>query len=535
MISRLRIPDWLLLPAFCAFFLLWRLAAFGLIGADEPRYAQVAREMLARHDWVTPTLGGVPWLEKPPLYYWQAILAYRVFGVSDWAARLPSALNATALIFAAYWFLRRFRSGCAIDGALMLATSAAIVGFARAASTDMPLAATFGIAMLAWFAWMESGHRALLIAFYAFVALGMLAKGPVAPVLAAIIIVLFAATQRSWMIVAKTISLPGIAAFILVGLPWYVLVQLRNPQFFRVFFIEHNLARFGTNLFHHPEPFWYYLPVTLLGWAPWTIFAVVAVVIAGHKVRDSEADTLNTFLLICMAVFVVFFSISKSKLPGYILPAIAPGILLLANNLREKRLSRLHPSVIALHGALVAALVFSALMLPSILVLHKLVWSSAAVVPLVVAVLAGILVAIELFRSGWQGLHLAGFAPAIVVFALALRFAAPVMDRTLSARTVSAELASLSPNRLPVAVALVPRELEFGLQFYRNQTVPRYEWGQAPVGEHVVVAREGSRGLIDRKVPGRRIVLLGAFPEQKLEFFFVSSAVSAGVSPRISP
>ena len=85
-----RFTDWILLLAVPAFFFLWKLAAFGLIGADEPRYAQVAREMLARHDWITPTLGGVPWLEKPPLYYWQAMIAYRLFGVSDWAARLPS-------------------------------------------------------------------------------------------------------------------------------------------------------------------------------------------------------------------------------------------------------------------------------------------------------------------------------------------------------------------------------------------------------------------------------------------------------------
>ena len=87
--NRSRFTDSILLLAIPAFFFLWKLAAFGLIGADEPRYAQVAREMLSRHDWVTPTLGGLPWLEKPPLYYWQAMLAYRLFGVSDWAARLP--------------------------------------------------------------------------------------------------------------------------------------------------------------------------------------------------------------------------------------------------------------------------------------------------------------------------------------------------------------------------------------------------------------------------------------------------------------
>ncbi|HEX7894816.1 MAG TPA: glycosyltransferase family 39 protein, partial [Terriglobales bacterium] len=119
--SRLRIPDWIFLLAFCAFFFLWRLASFGLIGADEPRYAQVAREMLARHDWVTPTLSGVPWLEKPPLYYWQAMISYRIFGVSDWAARLPAVVDATLLVLAAYWFLRRLRAGIQLDGALILA------------------------------------------------------------------------------------------------------------------------------------------------------------------------------------------------------------------------------------------------------------------------------------------------------------------------------------------------------------------------------------------------------------------------------
>ena len=97
--------DWLLLAGFCGFLFFFGLAHFGLIGADEPRYAQVAREMLARHDWITPTLAGKPWLEKPPLYYWQAMLAYSIFGVSDWAARLPSAVDATLMVVAIYLFL----------------------------------------------------------------------------------------------------------------------------------------------------------------------------------------------------------------------------------------------------------------------------------------------------------------------------------------------------------------------------------------------------------------------------------------------
>jgi len=129
--SRLSRSDLVVLTALCGFLFFYGLGAFGLVGADEPRYAQVAREMLERHDWVTPTLGHTPWLEKPVLLYWEQMVAYSVFGVSDWAARLPSAFSATMMIAAIYLFLRRFRRGSEMDGALMTASSAAVVGFAR--------------------------------------------------------------------------------------------------------------------------------------------------------------------------------------------------------------------------------------------------------------------------------------------------------------------------------------------------------------------------------------------------------------------
>ena len=403
---RLRIPDWILLLAFCAFFFFWRLAAFGLIGADEPRYAQVAREMLERHDWITPTLGESPWLEKPPLYYWEAMVAYRIFGVSDWAARLPSALDASLLVFAVYWFLRRFR-GFALDGALMLACCAGIVGYARAASTDMPLAAMFTIAMIAWFAWLESERHLYLLGFYASVGLAMLAKGPVAPLLAAAIIVIFAAARRTPKILWRSVSLSGVLVFCAIALPWYVLVQIRNPQFLRVFILEHNLARFGTNLFHHPEPFWHYLPVTLLGWVPWTVFAVMALVSGLRRIRRDEPDSFNTFLLIWIGLIVVFFSISKSKLPGYVLPAIPAGILLLANYLRERATAKPHWLFMALHGAISAALLFAALLMPAALLEHRVVWDRTDIVPLLVAIAAGIGVA----NAGIRKLRVATVVP----------------------------------------------------------------------------------------------------------------------------
>src|SRR6185503_5129919 len=395
---------------------------------------------------------------------------------------------------------------------------AGIVGFARAASTDMPLAAAFGIAMLAWFAWLETGERSLLVVFYIALGLGMLAKGPVAPLLAGILILLFAASQRSWGIAIKTVSLPGIAAFLVVVVPWYAFVEARNPEFFRVFLLQHNLARFGSNMFHHPEPFWYYLPVTLLGWIPWVLFAVVAIVFTIRKVGERNVDSSNTFLLIWILIIVVFFSISKSKLPGYILPAIAPGILLLANYLQEKKPTRISPALSVLHGVLVAAMVFAALTLRSILLHHRIVWDGAAMMALAIAVAAAMATIVLITKANWSGLHLAAIAPAIVVVALTLRSGAPVLDETLSARAVAQELARLSPAELPV-VALAPRELEYGLQFYRNQAITHFELGQEPAGEHLVVAPAGALHYIQRNAPGRQVVLLGNFTPQRLEIF----------------
>ena len=153
--------------AFCGFLFFAGLQVIGLVGADEPRYAQVAREMLARHHWVTRTPPfGQPWLEKPPLLYWGMIPAYKATGsVTGYAARLPSAMLCTVMIFFIYVWARRFRRGMQLDAALITAASAIVIGFARGASTDMPLTVAFTIAMLSWWGWYESQNRAWLLAF----------------------------------------------------------------------------------------------------------------------------------------------------------------------------------------------------------------------------------------------------------------------------------------------------------------------------------------------------------------------------------
>ena len=307
----------------------------GLLGADEPRYAQIAREMLARR-LGDPVLFGQPWLKPAALLGRDAGLQSRRRGVSGWAARVPSAALCTLMLFFIYVWARRFRRGMQLDAALITAASVIVIGFGRGASTDMPLAATFTIAMLSWYGWYESQNRAWLLAFYAFAGLGTLAKGPVAVFLAGLIVIAFAALWRDWRLVLRTLWLPGITLYLAVTLPWFIAVQRANPEFFRVFILEHNLARYTTDTFRHKQPFWYYVPVALLGLVPWTVFVITALIDAIRDWRFSVSEPqgkedLRTFLALWFLLPVAFFSLSQSKLPGYLLPAIPAGTILLAD------------------------------------------------------------------------------------------------------------------------------------------------------------------------------------------------------------
>lgn len=530
--------DSLLLAGFCAFLFFYGLGQFGLIGADEPRYAQVAREMLERHDWITPTLGGQPWLEKPPLYYWQAMLAYRIFGVSDWAARLPSAIDATFLVLAGYFFLRRFRRGFELDGALIAASSAGIMGYAHAASMDMALAAAFTIGMLGWWAWRESGKQIYLAAFYGFMALGTLAKGPVAPFLALVVIVFYAAAVRELRLVLKTLWLPGICLFCVIALPWYFAVQVRNPEFFREFIVEHNLGRFSRNLYHHTEPFWYYLPVTAMALLPWMVFVIAALVQSLRKwwaerksiaaSRDGIENQISIFACCWLVLPVVFFSISQSKLPGYILPAIPAGALLLADYLRHhlqrSEDERIATWVVVLHALFAAAPIVPALLIAYLITQHRLPGGQPMLVALAIAFVLCAGIALTLVRkTGLRMLRFVTLIPVVLAVGAVLKLGSAAIDQTLSARPLAQEIAAVETHPLTLAVFHVSRELEYGLTFYRNHLTFNYDWGRVPQEEHLLVAPENSQVEIAKLVAGRRVSYLGHYAPRHVDYYWVAA------------
>ncbi len=515
----------------CSFLFLAGVQNVGLVGADEPRYAQVAREMMQRHDLVTPTLWGKPWLEKPPLYYWMTVVAYKAAGgVHDWAARLPSVVLTAFMIFFIYFWVRRFYRGMELDAALITAGSAAIIGFSRAASMDMPLTAMLTVSMLSWFAWYAQKKRVWLLAFYLSLALGTLAKGPVAVFLAGVIITIFVGLRRDWKLLLQTLWPAGVLLFLVVALPWYGAVQRANPQFFREFILQQNLARFTTDMYRHSQPFWYFVPVVLLGLVPWIAFVIAAVIAAVRDWRYSveqppgEAD-FSTFLVIWFLFPIIFFSFSRSKLPGYILPSISAATILLAYYVRRREEDGDKPPVwlILVHGVISAVLLIAAFLVPFKL-LHLSLPKNVLVVSGLLAICALAFFTAILISRGYRVLRFATVVPVVIAFALVLRGTTPVIDALESARTVQAALQFTALGQLPdIAVYDVPRGIQYGLGFYRNHYVADYGWNEIPDATHIVVAKTGSAQWLRGRLGQRRITRIGGWEPQHLDFYMVAA------------
>ena len=581
---RSRLPNWAtvweatVFLVFALFFLLYGLTpilggdGLGLVGADEPRYAQIAHEMLNRFDsahtlrhrlgaCVTPYLYGHPWLEKPALYYWRAMFLFQEFGVHDWSARLPSTSFAFIMAALIYLHMRRFRPGGHLDAALITVACTGIIAFARGASTDMQMAAPFSIGLLGWYAWYETDSKFWLFDIYFFTGVATLAKGPVAPFLAIMVVISFAALRREWSILRRSIWWPGVLLYFAIVLPWFIAVQRENPTFFREFFLEHNLERFATYRYQHEQPFWYYIVVVVLAIMPWTVISIRALIdgmqtsVAEWRLRHASnrrrkpgrpGDAFPEFLVLWALIPIVFFSFSKSKLPGYILPSIPPITILTGDYLFRHRTPGLNRWILAGHAVLVGVLTMFALLLPWFVVHGP---QMPPVRPFVIAFLsaagAALLILVVVNGFGVARLRLAT-SGILVVLILFLYGVGPVfgipavaatkrvihlLDRTYSARPLAERLLNFAPANETVAVFRVRRDMEYGLAFYRNHEVVNYEESGVPAEQHLLVARVTGRNGVDLHTPsaleeyleGRHYEMLFTWPEQGLEVYLVGA------------
>jgi 4-amino-4-deoxy-L-arabinose transferase-like glycosyltransferase len=321
------------------------LGAIGFVGPDEPRYAWIARDMAETGDWVTPRLYGKPWFEKPPLFYWGAALSFKLFGVSEAAARLPSAISALLATLVLAWLaLRLYGAETARWLLLLLPTTVGMIGFSHAAATDMPFASMLTIAMVCAAVALGLTRNEntpilprtpwlALILFGFFLGLAVLAKGPAAIILSGGAIFFWALITKHWRDAFRLFHPAAIVSFCLTALPWYILCARRNSDFFRIFIIEHNFKRYLTPEFQHIQPFWYYVPIMLLAVLPWTLMLAGLVHDLRRPLEVGCWRMSPRLYFACWIAFTfAFYSASKSKLPGYVLPAIPPLGLLLSQS-----------------------------------------------------------------------------------------------------------------------------------------------------------------------------------------------------------
>lgn len=362
-----------------AAFYLYGLGHLPLVGPDEPRYAEVAREMYARGDLVTPTLGGHTWFEKPALLYWMMMAGYRLFGVSEWAARLGPALSGLFTALLLYWLGNRIaRAARAEEGKLdglglwsgvAVASSAGLIVFSRAASFDVVVTMTVTAALSCFFVSdieaNEKRRRYYLAGFYAAIGAALLAKGLVGIVIPFGIIGLYYLLRREWPRKNLFLSaLWGVPLALLVAAVWYGPVIARHGwTFVDEFFIQHHFARFVSDKYHHPQGFYFYVVIILMLAVPWTAFFVKGLLAA----RPSDWRTASVesrarvFALAWMLAPVIFFSISKSKLPGYILPALPGAMLLVAERLTRFINDEKESGAMRVTGAILLALALGAI------------------------------------------------------------------------------------------------------------------------------------------------------------------------------
>jgi 4-amino-4-deoxy-L-arabinose transferase-like glycosyltransferase len=304
----------------------WRLGAPGLMDPDEGRYAEIAREIWLLKDWLIPHLNLVPYLEKPPLVYWLTALSFGALGQTELAARLPSALSALAGVFLAYGLGRvLWGPAAAWAGALVLATSAGYLALGRLLTLDMAFTCFLSLGLgLGYLALSRERPRVWPWAYGA-LALAVLVKGPAALVLAGLI-------WGVWSLIAPRPLRPLVQPrscllLLILVLPWFLWVQARYPEFFRFFILKQHLGRFLA-VGMHTRPLYYYLPLLPALMLPWCWLLPWALLRKGTR-----GDPDRLFLLLWAGVVLAFFSLSRGKLPPYILPALPPLALLLGEAL----------------------------------------------------------------------------------------------------------------------------------------------------------------------------------------------------------
>ncbi len=343
-----------------------------LVKPDEGRYAEISREMAASGDWVTPRYNGIKYFEKPVLLYWTTAAAFTLFGESEWTARLWVGLTGFGGILVSFFAARTlFGAQAALLGAAVLASSLLWIVSGHVNTTDMGVAFFLHAAVCAFLLAQRAGaswqsQRRWMLACWASMAFAVLSKGLIGIVLPGLALAAYVALTREFGVLRRLHVGKGLLLFLAFAAPWFVLVSWRNPEFPAFFFIHEHFGRYTTvDGYNRAGPWWYFMAMLALGMLPWTTLVPGALWSALQKRARPGAVEPRVMLALWIFVVTVFFSISRSKLPGYIVPAL-PAISMLTG----AALGGIQPRRLAGHlttGLVAAVIVLAALMfLPGI-------------------------------------------------------------------------------------------------------------------------------------------------------------------------
>jgi hypothetical protein len=430
-------------------------AWFGTLGlrplykADETRYAEIPREMVASGDWITPRLNGFKYFEKPPLQYWATAGFFELLGIQDWTSRLWAALMGFAGILLVLTLGNRiFGAPAGTLAAAVLAGSPVFVAAAQINTLDMGLTFFLTGAVLA----LASGYP---IVFWACCALAVLSKGLVGIVLPLATLGLYILIKRDWRLAWEVRPVSGPLVFLLIAAPWFVAVSLRNPEFAHFFFIQEHFQRFTTEVHQRAAPAWFFLPVLALGFLPFLLPAAVA----WWRGITSRAPSFDAvfWLALWSLVVLAFFSASHSKLPAYVLP-IFPALALLTG----RHLAAGGRRLLIAQGAIVAVLGIAA----AVLLQGRGGPAYAAYVPWLAA--AGVVAAICAFLAFFRKLSVVALAAAgFLATQLAIIGHGAISERF----TAAALIASIEPKP-PANVPVYAVDIyDHSLPWYLRRTV----------------------------------------------------------------
>ncbi len=320
----------LILLSLCFFIFFFGIGSYGLLDKDEPRYAGTALEMLKNNNWIVPKFNFENRFDKPILFYWLIAILYKLFGISDFTSRLPSAICATLCVLFTWYVVKIvFGRAAAFLSAIVLLTSIEFVLLGRRAATDMALCLFFTGSMYSIFLsyYIKDFRIKIIWCILAgvFCGLSVLTKGPVGVLLPLIVLTAFLVVKKQFDIKHLRVYFMILFFALLVSLPWYIKVHFATGgEFTREFFFKHNLKRFTAVVGEHPGPFWFYIPVVLGGFMPWTVFFLNAVICTFKRLFKKSFNKLLLFSFVWILTVFLFFSFSTTKLATYILLIFPP-------------------------------------------------------------------------------------------------------------------------------------------------------------------------------------------------------------------